>query len=296
VRRHYSWEAHVDSYLRKIDALPGKSTPVVVKKPAGIVRYRDRAIFSDLDRNLVGEPEDLRRLADTIREHRRRAVFGIATNRRIDTALAFMKQHGLPMPDVLISSLGTRIHYGAQLIEDDLWADHIDHNWSAARLRRVLNDIPGLEPRPQKDQTPFKVSYFYDQEEAPPVEYLIRELLQHEITANVVRSFEQYLDIVPSRASKGRALRYVTKHLEIPLEHVLVAGGSGADEDMMRGNMLAVVVANRHDEELSQLVDQERIYFANQKHALGILEAIEHYDFFGACAVPEKCEGDHSKR
>ena len=61
---------------------------------------------------------------------------------------------------------------------------------------------------------------------------------------------------------------------------MLAAGGSGADEDMMRGNTLAVVVANRHHEELSQLVDQERIYFAGRPYAEGILEAIEHYDIF----------------
>jgi len=47
-----------------------------------------------------------------------------------------------------------------------------------------------------------------------------------------------------------------------------VAGGSGADEDMMRGNTLAVVVANRHHEELSQLIDQQRIYFANHQSHL----------------------------
>jgi len=117
---------------------------------------------------------------------------------------------------------------------------------------------------------------------------LINELRNQEITANVTLSFGRYLDIVPSRASKGRALRYVSQQLDIPLENMLVAGGSGADEDMMRGNMLAVVVANRQHEELSQLVDQERIYFAGQEHALGILEAIEHYDFFDACTVPEE--------
>jgi sucrose-phosphate synthase len=50
---------------------------------------------------------------------------------------------------------------------------------------------------------------------------------------------------------------------------------------MMRGNTLAVVVANRHHEELSRLEDQERIYFASQDHALGILEAMEHYQFLG---------------
>ena len=66
-----------------------------------------------------------------------------------------------------------------------------------------------------------------------------------------------------------------------------MVGGSVADEDMMRGNTLAAVVGNRHKEELSQWVDQERIYFAEQDHALGILEAIDYYDFFHACTVPE---------
>jgi hypothetical protein len=47
------------------------------------------------------------------------------------------------------------------------------------------------------------------------------------------------------RKSRSRALRYVAERWGIPLAHILVAGGSGADEDMMRGNTLAVVVANR---------------------------------------------------
>jgi sucrose-phosphate synthase len=46
-------------------------------------------------------------------------------------------------------------------------------------------------------------------------------------------------------------------------------------------------VANRHDEELSQLPNVDRIYFAGQPHAAGILEAIGHYDFFRACQVPQ---------
>jgi len=54
---------------------------------------------------------------------------------------------------------------------------------------------------------------------------------------------------------------------------------------MMRGNTLAVVVGNRHHEELSQLTDQENIYFAQLPQAVGILEAIDHYDFFNACKV-----------
>jgi sucrose-phosphate synthase len=121
---------------------------------------------------------------------------------------------------------------------------------------------------------------------APSLEEIVTLLRQKELAANVYCSFGQFLDIVPSRASKGQALRYVSQRLDIPLEQILVAGGSGADEDMMRGNTLAVVVANRHHEELSQLVEQERIYFASQPFATGILEAVDHYDFFNACEVP----------
>jgi len=49
---------------------------------------------------------------------------------------------------------------------------------------------------------------------------------------------------------------------------------------MLRGNTLGVVVANRHCEELSILGDTGQVYFAEGSHAWGILEAIEHYDFF----------------
>ena len=288
VRKHYSWQAHAKTYLEKIEELPGEFKPIPSKRPSRAGRYRDRAIFSDLDQNLIGNPEALKRFADSIKENRKCVTFGIATGRRIDSALAVIKKHRIPTPDVLISSLGTRIHYGQSLTEDNYWADHVDHDWSGQLVRRILGKLPGLKPQPKTEQTPFKVSYYYDPEIAPPIEEIISQLRQQEITANVMLSFGQFLDVVPSRASKGQALRYVSQRLDIPLEQILVAGGSGADEDMMRGNTLAVVVANRHHEELSQLVDQERIYFAGQDYALGILEAIEHYDFFNECTVPEE--------
>ncbi|MEB3247568.1 MAG: HAD-IIB family hydrolase [Synechococcus sp.] len=287
VRRHYSWQAHAERYLDKVRELPGGYTPIPSERPTRSIRYRDRAIFTDLDQNLVGNPAALQRFAEVIRENRKCVTFGIATGRRIDSALALMKKHGIPMPDVLISSLGTRIHYGRGLTEDDWWADHIDHHWNPQRVRRVLADLPGLKVQGKIEQTPFKLSYYYDPGKAPPLDEIIALIRQRDLNANVFCSFGQFLDILPARASKGQALRYVSQRLDIPLQNMLVAGGSGADEDMMRGNTLAVVVGNRHHEELSQLVDQESIYFARQPHALGILEAIDHYDFFNACRVPE---------
>jgi sucrose-phosphate synthase len=287
ITRHYAWHAHAERYLACVRALPDKSRPIPSEPPAPrATRYRDRAIFTDLDQTLVGNPPALERFAAVIRENRKRVTFGIATGRRIDTALAVMKKHGIPTPDVLISSLGTRIHYGQELTGDDWWADHIDHAWSGQQVRRVLEELPGLQLQPKTEQSPFKISFYYDMQNAPSVDEIVALIREKELTANVFWSFGQFLDIVPSRASKGQALRYLSQRLDIPLEHMLVAGGSGADEDMMRGNTLAVVVGNRHHEELSQLLDLERIYFASQPHALGILEAIEHYDFFDTCEAP----------
>jgi sucrose-phosphate synthase len=266
--------------MEKVSGLHKKYKSAVTIAFSDETRYRNRAIVTDLDQSLIGNPDALNRFSKFIKENRKRITFGIATGRRIDSALAIMKKHGIPAPDILISSIGTRIHYGKGLAEDSFWAEHINHNWNRFSVRRILDDLPGIKIQPKIQQTPFKISYYYDPQIAPTIDEIITNLLKQEVTANVMLSFGQFIDIVPSRASKGQALRYVAQKVEIPLEKILVAGGSGTDEDMMRGNTLAVVVSNRHNEELSQLIDQDKIYFAKKDRAEGILEAVEHYDFF----------------
>jgi sucrose-phosphate synthase len=289
VRKHYTWQAHAGSYLEQLRHLIDKPRRTPVEWPeVQAARYRDRAIFTDIDQTLLGDPAKLAQFTDTIRENRRRLSFGIATGRRIDSALAIMKKNGLPAPDVLISSLGTRIHYGAGLSKDRHWDDHVDHDWNRDRIRRALDEVAGLKLQENSKQSRLKLSYFYDAAKAPSVEEITALLHQQELTANVLLSFGQFLDIIPSRASKGQALRYAALRLDIPLEQVLVAGGSGADEDMMRGNTLAVVVANRHHEELSALVDMDRVYFSNQPGAAGLLDAIAHYDFLDDSEAPNR--------
>ena len=248
--------------------------------------YRDRALFTDLDQSLLGDEAGVGAFAEVMRRNRRCTNFGIATGRRLDSALAVLKRHRLPIPDVLITSLGTQIHYSAGLVPDGYWTEHVDHLWKPAAVRRALSDIPGLVRQPKDEQSRFKLSYLYDPQIAPSVDEIVTLLRTKDLSAHVFLSFGQFLDIVPVHAGKGQALRYVAHRFGIPLEHILVAGGSGADADMMRGNTLAVVVANRHHEELSQLAELERVYFAERPHAFGILEAIDHYDFFRSCTVP----------
>ncbi len=289
VRRHYSWQAHVEAYLAQVKPLL-EGAPTEARPPRPGRRpmlYHDRALFTDLDQNLLGDAESLAELSTLVRAHRKCASFGIATGRRLDSALRLMKKHSIPQPDVLITSLGTQIHYAPNLTRDEAWARHIDHLWTPKDVLRTLAELPGIKLQPKSEQSRYKISYYIDPQEAPCLEEITSLLHQEDQAVNIFLSFGQFLDITPIRASKGFALRYFADRWGIPLAHILAAGGSGTDEDMMRGNTLAVVVANRHDEELSQLTDVERIYFAQQPHAAGILEAIDHYDFFSRCRVPQ---------
>jgi sucrose-phosphate synthase len=289
VRKYYSWEAHAQNYLTRVRDLAEKFVHEGAKPAAPEkLRYRDRMIVTDLDQNLIGDPHSLAEFVELIRAKRSSVVFGISTGRRIDSALALMKKHDIPVPDVLMTSLGTRIHYGPGLDEDKFWVDHIDHEWSPRKIRQLLGELDGLKLQDKREQSAAKISYYCDPETSPSLEEIQSLLLQHEITAHASLAFGQFLDILPSRASKGQALRYVAQRLDIMLDRILVAGGSGADEDMMRGNTLAVVVENRHHEELSLLPEVDRIYFASGQYAAGVLEAIDNYDFFGACRVPSE--------
>jgi len=286
VRRHYSWEAHVKHYLSEVKPIAARASASVRREPLRRPSlYNDRAIFSDLDQNLLGDPRSLATFIKVVRDNRKCATFGIATGRRLDTALRVMKQFGIPQPDILITSLGTQIHYAPRLTADHAWTEHIDHLWNTRAVKRIIADLPGIALQPKIEQSRYKISYYIDPAVAPSLDEINSLLHKHDQAVNIFLSFGQFLDVLPVRASKGFALRWFASQWDIPLEHILAAGGSGADEDMMRGNTMAVVVANRHHEELSALVDAERIYFAKQPFAAGIMEAIDHYNFFDTCTA-----------
>lgn len=280
VSQHYSWQAHVEKYLKVIRPLVEKTEPICrmdMRRRSGI--FREQAIFTSLDLNLIGDSSSLQPFLQTMRAHRKAIIFGIATGRSLDDALATLRMHGIPQPDVLITGQGTEIHYAPNLTEDAVWTHHIDHLWNRRAILNILKEIPGLTIQPPSYQSPFKISYYIDPTVAN-VNEIRQTLLRNEQAVNVIFSFGQFLDVLPVRASKGLALRWCAEQLGFPLERTLVAGVTGADADMLRGNTLGVVVDNRHLAELSELANIEKIYFSEKPHAAGILEAMQHYDFF----------------
>jgi sucrose-phosphate synthase len=280
VRRHYSWQAHVEKYLSVIRPLVEKTesvTSVSLNRRPGV--FRTRAIFTSIDLNLIGDQEALPVFLQNMHAQRKSTIFGIATGRLLDDALAKLRQYNIPQPDVLITGQGTQIHYAPNLTRSDVWERHINHLWNPRAVRDILAEMPGLTIQPKINQSTFKISYYVDHALAN-IKEIRQALLRNEQAVNTVFCFGQFLDVVPVRASKGLALRWCAEQLGFSLENTLVTGVTGADEDMLRGNTLGAVVDDHHLEELSDLANIDKIYFSKKHHAAGILEAVDHYKFF----------------
>lgn len=277
---HYSWANHARRYIRDVqDIIAHAATPAIAERPP---RKRlpefDRLLITDLDNTLTGDDAALRELLERLNEHDH-VGFGIATGRRLDDALEKLDELNLPRPDVLDTSCGTELRYGDSLTEDVSWQRQLAHQWNPEGVREALSEVEGLYPQSDKEQSTYKISYSVDAEVAPKMAEIRRILRERKLRTKLVFSLGMYLDVLPVRGGSEMSMRHLLFKWGFPHEHVLVAGDSGNDEDMLRGRTLGVVVAN-HSPELSKLKRYPRIFFAPSAHARGILDGIDYYKFF----------------
>lgn len=285
VKAIYSWEAHVSKYVKEIRTvlrserkqLRRNAVARCLERMSAVPAAR-RALIADIDNTLIGDEEGLAELLDWLKEARRSVVFGVATGRSIESASTVLNKHGVPMPDVLITSVGSEIHHGRRLHSDSRWTNHIRHGWRRSALEELFATVPGLKLQARRHQREFKLSYDLLPGAKISVPHLYQRLNDFGVSARLVYSHGAHLDVLPVRASKGYALRYLSVKWALPLDRFLVAGDSGNDEDMLLGDSLGVVVGN-HSPELATLRGRERVYFAVGSCARGIVEALEHYSF-----------------
>jgi len=283
---HYSWKRHVERYLRDLsDILEHAAPPVLAlsSKSRRIPEF-DRLIITDLDNTLTGDNEALSDFIELIRDNDH-VGFGIATGRRLDSALELIEELKLPRPDLFDTAVGTELHYGEKLIADRSWRKQIDYHWKPDQIRELLDKQEGFFPQKDHEQSEFKISYEIDPETSPKLPEIRRLLREAGLRANVVLSLEMYLDVIPVRGGSDLSMRHLLYKWGFAPEQVLVAGDSGNDEGMLKGRTLGVVVGN-HSPELEPLRQWPRIYFAEAAHARGIIEGIEYYNFLDNIVIP----------
>lgn len=283
VWRHYSWTAHVEKYMKEVRRLLRRDRKrmrrqhaIIQNSEKSFMPLVNQALISDIDNTLVGDRASLRQLSDWLNVSRGQIAFGIATGRHIESAVDILKKNQVRIPDVLITSVGSEIHYGKNLVRDIGWSAHIRHQWRRDALEEALKKFPALRLQSEENQREFKLSYLASPDEMPPLDELYEYLHGLQLHAQLIYSHEEFLDILPVRASKGHAIRYLAYKWGLPLENFVVSGDSGNDTEMLIGDTRAIVVGN-HSPELAHLRNQEKIYFADQHYAAGIIEGLEHY-------------------
>ena len=290
-QEHYAWQAHATRYLKEVAKEVARLTRGKRSRLGRVTKSRlpsvDRILVCDVDDTLLGDRSALDALLARLHEGDANVGLAVATGRGLQGTRKVLKDWKVPDPDVLITSVGSEIYYGSGMSEDPGWSAHLGYRWRAEALREAMEDIPGVRLQPKSEQRKYKISYFVDPEKMPSPREIQRHLRQLDLHAKVIYSHQAYLDLLPVRASKGLAVRYLAMKWGIEPERWLVAGDSGNDEEMLSGNTLGVVVAN-YSPELERLRGRPRIHFADADHAWGIIEGIDHYDFLGAIRIPEE--------
>lgn len=122
-----------------------------------------------------------------------------------------------------------------------------------------------------------KLSYYVnDSFNEDDLANLYKFLDDRKLRVKILLTENRFLDLLPFRAGKGNAVRYLSYKWKLPLENFITAGNSGNDIDMLRGKTRAIVVAN-YSPELEELKDNRNIYFAEEPLAKGVLEGINYY-------------------
>jgi len=289
VRNHYSWASHCHKLMQYIhETFPDlekkgppqdKTSHAISERPSFGKRLisSNYLMITDIDNTLVGDNDSMAHLLNLLERYRKSIAWGVATGRSLELTLEAMTEYDIPIPDILICSVGTEIYYGPDLRMDKGWQQHITYKWKPEKIKATLQALDFLSSQEAEGQRAHKISY-YMEDSLDYLEEIHRRLEEQKLSCQVIYSHGQFLDIIPKRASKGKAINYLKYKYEFSSSKVMVAGDSGNDEDMIQGTNNGLVVAN-YSEELEKLRGNLRVFFSREKYAAGIIDGMVHYGF-----------------
>ena len=280
----YSWSVHANRYMEIVDEIMNDQS---AKKLHGSEKTAygkkllktNLLIISDIDGTLVEgtDCDGLDEFKKWVDDHKDKIVFGVASGRNREVTQQAFADYNLPEPDVLICSAGSEIYYTNKMIPDNGFESHIDYQWKREELQYALSKFGGVTLQEPEAQWRFKLSYYVDKDfTEDDIANLYKYLDDNKLRAKILLTENHYLDLLPFRASKGSAVRYLGYKWKQPLENFITAGNSGNDRDMLKGKTNGIVVAN-YSPELEELRKNKSTYFSKNPLAKGVLEGIKHH-------------------
>jgi len=266
-------------------------------------------LCSDLDRTLIpngSEPESpqARPVFAHLAAHPKLRLAYVSGRDKALVADA-IKQFDLPEPDFVIGDVGTTIYHivGGRWLFNEDWQDEIGKDWrhhDHEEIVGLLTDMQNGDFRLQEPhkQGRFKISYFTPQETDPQAlkDEIAETLDKQGIAAHLIWSRDDaeqcgLLDILPRRANKSSAIRFLMQSEHLDESSVVFAGDSGNDLDALTSGLQSILVRNAAADvrqaavaHLSRQGMRDRLYSAtggwgemNGNYAAGVLEGVVHF-------------------
>lgn len=231
----------------------------------------EHLLISDIDGTLTGDDDALKKLMERLGANGDRIGFGVASGRSLALIWGAVDEFLLLEPNPIIAGVGSEIHGDAAIA--DAYRNHINEGWDRERCEAVLAKVDGLTLQEAAAQTEVKLSFTVQEDVMPRVQEAVASA---GLELTLIHSHNKFLDVLPKRASKGQAVRFVSKHHDIPLDRIIVAGDTGNDADMLTCGANAIVVGN-YAPELKPLLNHEAVYLAKEHHAAGVLEGLSYF-------------------
>ena len=282
VNRHFSWDAHVCRYL----ALMQQRSSVVQKAEPMASHCSDEApsrlLVLDLDNNLeLPQDQALDALRTRLRAQTSASTCGlvILTGRSLAQARQRYSELHLPDPLVWITRAGTEIHYQSTLTSDTSWQQRIAQSWNRESVLAAMDDLQDhVTLQDPEHQGPFKVSYLLRAVNPGLLSLVHQRLRRDGLQATPQLRCHWYLDVVPQRASRGEAIRFLALSWGLPFEQILVVASQQGDAELLEG-LPATVVPADHDPSLIRHQHQQRIYVSSRANVAAVLDGLHHYRF-----------------
>jgi sucrose-phosphate synthase len=280
-QKHYGWEEHISLYMEWVEKAINKfeNAKNAYARDLGL-KSAKTLLVTDIDGTLISEDlghPGLPELRQILEGRSANFALAYASGRSIDLVNEVIKEMSLPQPDFIISAVGSQVYYkrGDAYLIDKGWSGYLDRNWNRQEVQRRLDHLHFLELQESEGQNPHKISYYLKSQIWKP-DQIDTILGKYRSQVTIIMSHNRYLDILPRRASKGKALRYICNKWSIPYKDLYTAGDSGNDYDMLVGSGNAIVVGNAAPE-LEALKNGKNLFRASEQAAAGILEGLRYF-------------------
>ena len=280
---------------------------IVVIKVNSVVETKKILLGCDLDRTII--PNGIQKESSLARPLLRRLArcpniyLAYVSGRDQKLILDAIAEFHLPVPNYAIGDVGTtlyRIINGNWQLSDD-WSAEIGQDWKRLdreELSWLLGDINEIRLQEPGKQSQYKLSYYTDQNvDYQTLAMNIRgRLAKPGVRVSIIWSVDEIdeiglLDIIPARANKRQAIRFLMQQEQFPEERTVFAGDSGNDLDVLTSGLQSILVKNATDEVRYEAIEtlslkhmthrlylpKGNFYGMNGNYAAGVIEGLAHY-------------------